>query len=94
MLLDGYHDEAKEIRREEIFEYFDISEESIELWSGTSARHIDIFCFPVEWRSMLPTLQYALPHADKDFMQNIAKDAIPFTFLDGFHCPQHKVATL
>ena len=87
-MLDGYHD-ASHVRRDVIFDHFGIDGRSVQIWIGIELDKIDLFCFPIEWRSMLETLQYALPHADDNFMRNIAKEAIPFTRLWGFNFPKH-----
>lgn len=39
---------------------------------------LDIFLFPSNWRERLQELQLTLPHADPQFMANIAMDAVPY----------------
>ena len=86
--LPGVHF-YKGIRNAVIAKQLRIDADTIERWSGISANDLDLLVLPLNWRNQLDELQSQLPHDNPCFMRNLAKDAKPYSYIDGFDLPSH-----
>lgn len=81
---DIYDSSVAAVRRELTLEFIGLDESEVLACTGVPERKMDLFLFPANWKHLLSELQEAGRHRDPAFMENIARDAVPYMPGHGF----------